>query len=333
MVRLLEDRRRPVDLRPRVDQVDRVELVPAVVALVAAGRLEPADRAGALDVAVGERMTGRGGERAHRRLLEDVALLVERPEHVLDDPVVIGRRRAREQVVRQPEVEQVLPDEAAVAVGGLTRRQPLLIGGDHDRRSVLVRSADHEDGVAAQPVIPGRDVRRDAEAGDMPEMPRAARVGPGDGDENALWGTVREGDPPGGARTATSYGGVEARPGRGGTGCARLPLASPAASSPRPRSAIAISSTRLEPRARATRFGVAAASSSSCRAAAHAGPARTPERDRARAPEPADAGAGRSLDLGASRTAARPAPHSGRTTNTRPRRSCARARGRGRDRR
>ena len=210
MVRLLEDRRRAVDLRPRVDQVDRVELVPAVVALVAPGRLEPADRARALDVAVRERMAGRGGERSHRRLLEDVALLVERPEQVLDDPVVVGRRRAREQVVGEPEVEQVLPDEAAVAVGGLTRRQPLLIGGDHDRRSVLVRSADHEDGVAAQPVIPGRDVRRDAEAGDMAEMPRAARVGPGDGDENALWGTVREGDPPGRARTATSYGGVEA---------------------------------------------------------------------------------------------------------------------------
>ena len=47
-----ELRRLAVDLRPRVDQVGRVELVAAVVALVAARVGVPADRAGALDVAV-----------------------------------------------------------------------------------------------------------------------------------------------------------------------------------------------------------------------------------------------------------------------------------------
>ena len=102
-------------------------------------------------------------------------------------------------------------DEAAVAVGGLTRRQTLLIGRDHDRRAVLVAAADHQDVVAPQAVIPGGDVRRNAEAGDMPQMPWATRVGPRDGDENALLSTVREGVPPGRARSRTSYGGAPAR--------------------------------------------------------------------------------------------------------------------------
>src|SRR5678815_2432510 len=40
----------------------------------------------------------------------------------------------------------------------------------------------------------------------MAQMPRAARVGPRDGDENALWLAVREVVPPGRAGLRTSYG-------------------------------------------------------------------------------------------------------------------------------
>jgi hypothetical protein len=48
-----EDRRLAVDLGARVDQFLGLELVAAVVALVAAGLAVATDRAGALDVAVG----------------------------------------------------------------------------------------------------------------------------------------------------------------------------------------------------------------------------------------------------------------------------------------
>ena len=54
VLRLDELRRLAVDPAARVDQVDRVELVAAVVALVAARAVVAADRAGALDVAVGQ---------------------------------------------------------------------------------------------------------------------------------------------------------------------------------------------------------------------------------------------------------------------------------------
>ena len=103
VLRLAKDRRRPVDSRARLDQVDRIELVAAVVALVAACVREAADRARALDVPIGERVARGCGERAESLLLDDVAVRVERAEEILSDAVVVSRRRACEQVVREPE--------------------------------------------------------------------------------------------------------------------------------------------------------------------------------------------------------------------------------------
>src|SRR4029079_3071241 len=87
MLRLAENRWRPVDLRARLDEVRRIELVPTVVALIAPCVREPADGACALDIPIGERVTGGGGERAERLLLDDVPLRVERPEEILGDAV------------------------------------------------------------------------------------------------------------------------------------------------------------------------------------------------------------------------------------------------------
>jgi len=111
MLRLAELGRRPVDPRARVDQVDGVELATAVVALVAARAVVAAMRACPLDVAVGERVAGGGRERAEGGLLDDEAFLVQGSEHVLNDAVVILRRRAREKVVREPKIPQVVPDD------------------------------------------------------------------------------------------------------------------------------------------------------------------------------------------------------------------------------
>ena len=178
MLRLLEDRRRSVDSRSWVDQVGRIELVAAVVALIAACTLEAADRTRALDVAIRKRVTGRGGERAERLPFDHEALLVERPEEVLRDAVVVPRRRPREEVVRQPEVAEILADERVEAIRCLTRRLAGGVRRDHDRRSVLVRPADHEHVVPAKPVIAGERVRRDAEARDMTDVAGPARIRP-----------------------------------------------------------------------------------------------------------------------------------------------------------
>ena len=180
MLRLPEDGRRAVDLGPRVDQVDRVELVPAVVALVAACVVKAADRARALDVPIGKGVSRRGGECPERLALEHEALLVQRSEQILRDAIVVPRGRPREEVVREPEREKVLPNERVETVRRFTRRLARRVGRDHDGRAVLVRPADHEDVVSAQSVIAGEGVGRDAEARHMADVSETARVRPCD---------------------------------------------------------------------------------------------------------------------------------------------------------
>ena len=186
MLGLLEDRLGAIDERPRVDELVWIELVAAVVALIPARARKSADRAGPLDVPVGER-TSRGFlERSHRGLLDEVALVVQRLEDVLDDDAMVVRRRPSKEVVREPERSQVFADDAAVLVDGFLRCKALGVGLDEVRSSVLVRAAHHEHVVAHKAVIAGEHIGRHAEAGDMPEMTRTVRVRPCHRDENAL---------------------------------------------------------------------------------------------------------------------------------------------------
>src|SRR5690606_39772033 len=92
-----------VDPRARVDQVDRVELVAAVVALVTPGPLEAADRAGALDVAVGQGAPAGGRDRPLGLLLDHVPVAVQGEEQLLGHRVAVAGGGAGEQVVRSEE--------------------------------------------------------------------------------------------------------------------------------------------------------------------------------------------------------------------------------------
>ena len=65
-----------VDLGSRVDEIDGVELVAAVVALVSPGVFEATDGACAFEVPVGERASGARRERAELLALHQVALVV-----------------------------------------------------------------------------------------------------------------------------------------------------------------------------------------------------------------------------------------------------------------
>ena len=179
MGRLPEFRRRPVDDRVGIDQVGGVELVAAVVALISSGLGEPADRARAFDVAVRQCVARRGGERAERGLLDEAAVLVERAEDVSRDRGVILRGRAREAVVADAEVAQVLAGELVVPLGDLTRRDAFSVRRDHHRRAVLVRATHHQHVVALQPVVAREDVRRDREPDDVAQVTLPRRIRPG----------------------------------------------------------------------------------------------------------------------------------------------------------
>ena len=203
---LHEDRLLAVDLRPGVDQVGGIELVAAVVALVAAGAREPADRARSLDVAVGQRPAGRRRDRAHGRALEDVAVVVQALEDLLGDRVVVPRGGPGEQVVGHVQAEQVLGDHPVVAVGQLPGGHALGVGLDLDRRAVLVGAADHQHLVARHPLVPAEHVGGQPEPGDVPDVAGPVGVRPGGRGQDV---TARCGHPhslglPGGGRCAAT---------------------------------------------------------------------------------------------------------------------------------
>ena len=76
----------------------------------------PADRADTLDVAVRQGAARRGRDRAKRRLLDEVAVLVEAGEHLLHDSVAVASRGAGVEVIGESEPDEVLHDQPVVAV-------------------------------------------------------------------------------------------------------------------------------------------------------------------------------------------------------------------------
>ena len=174
-----EDRCLAVDPGLRVDQVGWVELVAAVVALVAARAGVAADRAGALDVAVGQGAAGGRRDRAERDLGEDVAVGQQPGEDLLGDRVVVERGGPGEQVVGHAQAGQVVDDDPVVAVGQLPGGDALGVGLHLDRRAVLVGAADHQHPVARHPLVPAEHVAGQPEAGDVPDVTGAVRVRPG----------------------------------------------------------------------------------------------------------------------------------------------------------
>src|SRR5699024_1282992 len=170
----------PVDAGDRIDQVRGIQLVAAAVALVTARAGRAADRARPLDVAVGQGATGRRGDRAGGGPLHHVAVVPHGDEHVLHHLVVVAGGGAGEQVVGQPQRDQVLDDQPVVAVGELLGGDALGVRGDQDRCAVLVGAGDHEHVVPGHAHVTGEDVGGHAETGDVADVAGTVGVRPGD---------------------------------------------------------------------------------------------------------------------------------------------------------
>jgi len=70
-------------------------------------------------------------------------VLVKRPEDVSRDTRVVLSGGARETVVGDSEIPQILANEPVVALGDLMRRDAFPVRRDHHRRAVLVGPAHH----------------------------------------------------------------------------------------------------------------------------------------------------------------------------------------------
>ncbi|MPL95483.1 hypothetical protein SDC9_41654 [bioreactor metagenome] len=171
------------DHRARVDQVDRVELLGAIVALIAARRGIAAVRAGALDVAVGQEAAV--GDRIHLlfRHLADQPVLGQDLGEMLGQHPVLRRGGAAEVVEAQPEtggdLGLHLVHLGAIDIDRLAR----LRRGQLGRRAVLVGRADEHHLVAARAQIAGVEVRRQLRAHEIAEVLDAVDVGNRRGDE------------------------------------------------------------------------------------------------------------------------------------------------------
>ena len=143
MFGFLKTRSFAVDFGNGVEKLVRVEFVAAGVALVAAGAVGTADRAGAFDVTV--RQGAAGGRRDGNLLgtLVDVAVGEALLEQFLHHLLMVAGGGAREQVVAQAKIAQVLGDHAVVTVGELLGADAFLVGFHQNRGAVLVGARHH----------------------------------------------------------------------------------------------------------------------------------------------------------------------------------------------
>ena len=173
------------DRRARLDQVGGVELLGAVLALVAARPRIAAVRAGADDVAVGQEAAV--GDRVDLPLghLGDQPGVGEPAGEMLGQAVVLRARRAAEVVEGQPEAlaELLLDRPEPRAIVG--HRLAGLGGGELGRGAVLVGGADVEHLVAARPAVAGVDVGRELAADQISEVLDPVDVGQRGGDQDA----------------------------------------------------------------------------------------------------------------------------------------------------
>jgi hypothetical protein len=151
-----------------------VGLVPAaaVVALVAPGLLVAADRAGPLDVTVGQEAALRRAVHLLGLRLGDVAALLELAVEELGIPRVKRGRGAREVIEGDAETLEGLLHVGPPVVDDLLWVLPLALCRQGDRYSVLVGAAGVHHVLATRAQIAHERVSRQVSARDLPYMQR-----------------------------------------------------------------------------------------------------------------------------------------------------------------
>ena len=183
---LAQLRRRPRLPRTRIDQLDRVQLRPARIALIPPRVRIMAARALPVHVPIRQEPPRLRVVEQVLRPREQVPVLlqgVEQPVHHL--PVVV-RHRCRERVERDPHPLPRPQDVRVEMIDDLPRRLPLVVGPHRDRRAVRIGAGNHGHAVAADAVVAREDVRRQVRAAQLPVVDRPVRVGPGHADENVV---------------------------------------------------------------------------------------------------------------------------------------------------
>ena len=85
---------------------------------------------------------------------------------------------AREQVIAQAKIAQILGDHTVVTVGELLCADAFLVGFHQNRGAVLVGARHHQHVIALHALVARVHVGRHAEAGDVTDMTGAVGIRP-----------------------------------------------------------------------------------------------------------------------------------------------------------
>ena len=179
---------RPRDGAARVDQVGRVKLLGAVLALVAARLVVAAVGAGALDVAVGQEAAVGGGIELPLGHFLDQPVVGQMPREMLREALVLRARRPPELVEAEPEAVRQLLLHLVHLRAVLGHRQTGLGGGEFGRGAVLVGGAEEQHLVPPAAHVAGVEVGGQLRAHEVAQMLDPVDVGDRRGDEDACHG-------------------------------------------------------------------------------------------------------------------------------------------------
>ena len=143
-------------------------------------------RAGSGDISVGEELLCLFVVELHGRFLDEFPLVVETAEEVGGSAAVSFGSCPSVDVERDSELLERILDNIMVTVNDILGSNALLTSLDGDRDAMFVRTADEEDLFTAEAKIPGIDVGRDINAGEMTDVDRAVGVRESGSDESSF---------------------------------------------------------------------------------------------------------------------------------------------------
>ena len=186
MLRITKLGRFPADAAIRLHQINRVQRMPAVVALVSSSPLVAAVRARSLHVSVRQKAVATRAVRQQHRVRVDVALFFQPQEKVLHHRLVVLGMRGGEQVKGDAQPFPRIKELCVVAFQHFLRFHTLLVGTDRYGRAVGVGAGYHKHVAALHAVIAGENIGGQIAAGNVSHVQRAVGIGPRDTYQDAF---------------------------------------------------------------------------------------------------------------------------------------------------
>lgn len=192
MPRFFLNRREPIELAARIDQLDRVEQLLASITLITTGIVVSAIRAGTFDKAIGKEALVLVTPQLHHGVLDRVLVGVGLQENVLADrrlPFGCGPSKV---IKVDPKPLVGLNMECVVLVAEFPRRHALLQRLGFRRRPVFVRSANIERVVSSQTTVSGKHVGRKHGSNNVPQMRNVVDIWKGRRDQDVAFILLRK---------------------------------------------------------------------------------------------------------------------------------------------